>query len=70
MAKLTTKARKNLPAGAFAGPDRSFPIPDKKHAADAKARASEGVHQGSITKSVEARIDAKADAMLKKGKKS
>ena len=32
MAKLSTKQRKKLPASTFAGPDRSFPIPDKKHA--------------------------------------
>ena len=32
MAKLTTAARNNLPNSDFAGPDRSFPIPDKKHA--------------------------------------
>ncbi len=32
MAKLTAAARKKLPASAFAGPDRSFPIQDKAHA--------------------------------------
>jgi len=32
MAKLSSKARKALPASTFAGPGRSFPIPDKKHA--------------------------------------
>jgi len=32
MARLTAKARKNLPAKTFAGPGRSFPIPDKAHA--------------------------------------
>lgn len=32
MARLTTKARKALPAKTFAGPGRSFPIPDKIHA--------------------------------------
>lgn len=32
MARLTTKARKAMPAKTFAGPGRSFPIPDKNHA--------------------------------------
>ena len=32
MARLTAKTRKALPASTFAGPGRSFPIPDKKHA--------------------------------------
>lgn len=32
MARLTTRARKALPAKTFAGPGRSFPIPDKNHA--------------------------------------
>jgi hypothetical protein len=41
MAKLTTKARKALPASTFAGPDRSFPIPDESHARNALARASQ-----------------------------
>lgn len=32
MARLTAAQRKALPASDFAGPGRSFPIPDKKHA--------------------------------------
>jgi hypothetical protein len=32
MARLTSKQRKNMPASEFAGPNRSFPIPDKAHA--------------------------------------
>lgn len=30
--KLTSKARSKIPASKFAGPNRSFPITDKKHA--------------------------------------
>lgn len=41
MAKLTTKERAALPGKSFAGPGRSYPIPDKNHAANAKARASQ-----------------------------
>lgn len=32
MARLTAKARSKLPSKTFAGPGRSFPIPDKNHA--------------------------------------
>lgn len=41
MAKLSTAARNALPDSAFAGPDRSYPMEDKSHAANAKARASQ-----------------------------
>ena len=40
MAKLTTKRRKALPKADFAGPDRSFPIPDESHARNALARVA------------------------------
>lgn len=32
MARLTSKARGKLPGSTFAGPNRSFPIPNKAHA--------------------------------------
>ena len=32
MARLTAKQRNKMPAKTFAGPGRSFPIPDKGHA--------------------------------------
>lgn len=68
MAKLTAAARKKIPAGEFAGPDRSYPVPDKSHAANAKARASQAVNAGRMSKSQEEKIDAKADKVLGKGK--
>jgi hypothetical protein len=69
MPKLTTKARNKLPATAFAGPDRSYPMPDNAHAANAKARATQAANAGRISKAVEARIDSKANRVLgKKGK--
>lgn len=40
MPKLTAKQRNALPTKDFAGPGRSFPIPDKSHARNALARAS------------------------------
>ncbi len=40
MAKLTSKGRNSLPAKDFAGPKRSFPIPDASHARNALARVA------------------------------
>jgi hypothetical protein len=54
MAKLTAKKRNALPAKTFAGPDRSYPIPDASHARNALARASQ--HAGPALK---AKIRAK-----------
>lgn len=69
MSKLTTKARTALPKSDFAGPDRSYPVNDKSHARNAKARASQAVNAGRMSKSQEAKIDRKADRVLGKGKK-
>lgn len=41
MAKLTAKKRNALPKKSFAGPDRSYPIPDASHARNALARVSQ-----------------------------
>lgn len=41
MAKLDAKERNALPKSDFAGPDRSYPIPDRSHAANALARVSQ-----------------------------
>jgi hypothetical protein len=41
MAKLTAAERKKIPAGQFAGPNRSYPINDANHARNALARASQ-----------------------------
>lgn len=64
MAKLTTKARKALPASDFAGPNRSYPVNDRRHAANAKSRAAQ-----FASPALRKKIDAKANAVLKKGKK-
>jgi hypothetical protein len=69
MAKLTTKARNALPKKDFGEPGkRAFPMPDASHAANAKARATQAVNAGRMSKSTEAKIDAKANKVIK-GKK-
>jgi hypothetical protein len=69
MAKLSTTFRKKLPASDFGEPGkRKYPMPDKSHAANAKARASQAVNAGRMSKGEEAKIDAKANKKLgKKG---
>ena len=64
MAELTTKARNKLPSSTFAGPGRSYPIPDRAHAANAKARASQQLAKGNLTPAQKATIDAKANRVL------
>lgn len=66
--KLTTKARKALPKSKFAGPGRSYPITDKSHAGNAKARATQMFNKGKLSGSARAKIDARANRML--GKKA
>lgn len=61
---LTAKARKKLPKSAFAGPNRSYPVPDASHAANAKARATQAVNAGRMSKAQRAKIVAKANKVL------
>jgi len=65
MADLDSKQRKSLPAEVFGLPaERKYPMPDKAHAADAKARAAAMVKLHKLSKGQEAQIDAKADRIL------
>lgn len=69
MAKLTTKQRKKIPTGKFALPkERKYPVQDKAHAANAKARAQQQYDKGAMSKSTLSKIDAKANKVLKKKK--
>jgi hypothetical protein len=68
MAKLTTAARKKIPASKFALPGGRYPVEDKAHARDAKARASQQLRKGNLSAAEKAKVDRKADAVLgKKG---
>ena len=66
MSKLSTKQRKALPNSAFAGPGRTYPVENASHAANAKARASQAVNEGRMSKGQEAKIDSKANKVLGK----
>jgi len=68
MAELNTKARDKLPAKDFAEPGkRAYPIEDKPHARNAKARASQAAKAGRMSKAEATKIGKKADAVLKGG---
>jgi hypothetical protein len=70
MAKLSSGARKRLPKSDFGEPGkRAYPMPDKPHARNAKARASQQANAGRISQSTKAKIDAKADRKLGKDKR-
>jgi len=67
MAELSTDARKHLSKSEFAEPEkRKYPVEDKPHARNAKARAAQAVKAGRMSKAEEKRIDAKADKVLGK----
>ena len=67
MSKLTTKERNKIPKSEFGLPGkRAYPIEDKAHAANAKARAQQQFNKGNLSKSSLDKIDAKANKMLKK----
>jgi len=65
MAKLNASARKKIPASKFGEPgERKYPMPDRSHAANAKARATQQVKAGKLSSSAASRIRAKANRIL------
>lgn len=68
MAKLTSKTRNKLPKSDFGLPGQEkYPTPDKAHAANAKARATQMVNKGKLSSSSKSKIDAKANRVLDNG---
>jgi len=67
MAKITAAKRSKIPASQFGLPgEKKYPMPDKSHAANAKARAIQMVSKGKLSESSKEKIDAKANKMLKR----
>lgn len=65
MAKLTAKSRAKMPSKKFGLPsERKYPMPDKPHASDAKARATQQVKKGNLSPAEKAHIDSIADQIL------
>jgi hypothetical protein len=68
MSELKSKTRDKLPAKDFAEPEqRAYPIEDRAHAQNAKARASQAVKAGRMSKAEAGKIKKKADAVLDQG---
>ena len=67
MATLDETKRDKLKDSTFGLPEeRKYPMPDKAHARNAKARASQQQNKGNLSKSDEEKIDRKADKILDK----
>ena len=67
MATLTEKKRDKMPDSKFGLPDEhKYPMPDKSHARNAKARASQQEKKGNLSEAEKAKIDRKADRILDK----
>jgi len=70
MTKLTSKRRNNLPKDKFALPsERKYPVDTKARAINAKARATQMVDQGKLSKPSKEKIDAKANLVIHRKKK-
>lgn len=57
--------RRKIPRSQFGLPgSRRYPMPDRKHAAQAKARATQQYRKGRLSKTSRDRIRAKANRVL------
>lgn len=61
MARLTAKARNKLPSSTFAGPNRSFPLPDKAHA---RAALQDLPKTNKLTPAQKANVRSRAKGIL------
>lgn len=66
MGIISEAMRKKEPASDFGLPGaRKYPMPDPSHAANAKARATQMVNKGKLSPAQKAKIDAKANKVLR-----
>jgi hypothetical protein len=80
MAGMSAKKREKLPTKDFGLPEKAktpkakkesgnYPMPDEKHAKNAKSRAEQQRKAGNLSKSEAERIERKADRVIAKKKK-
>lgn len=70
MTRLKASTENHLPKSEFGLPgERKYPMPDVRHAANAKARASQQEAAGNLSASAKRKIDHKADIILAKSGK-
>ena len=77
MSELSARKRASMPSKDFGLPEKArtpkqkkesgnYPMPDKAHARNAKARAEQQYERGNLSKEELERIDRKADRKLDK----
>ena len=67
MAKLRARQVNRLRKSQFGLPSqRKYPMPDRRHAANAKARAKQQLNRGNLSRSQYNKIVAKANRVLKR----
>lgn len=65
MARLSALKRKKIPKSEFGLPgEKKYPMPDRAHAANSKARATQMVKKGKLSESSKEKIDVKANKVL------
>jgi hypothetical protein len=75
MAEISARKRASMPAKEFGLPEKArtteakkesgnYPMPDDKHAANAKSRATQQYKAGRLSKDEKERIHRKADKIL------
>jgi hypothetical protein len=70
MGIISEAMRKKLPSSEFGIPaKRKYPLDTTSRAIDAKGRATQMVKKGKLSKSAEAKIDAKANKVINKNNK-
>jgi hypothetical protein len=79
--ELKAKRRARIPTRRFGLPERArsadakkvpgnYPMPDRRHAANAKARAKQQLKRRKLGRAQYERIVAKANRILKRGRKA
>lgn len=65
MARLSYRAKKSLPKRSYGIPSqRKYPMPDRRHAANAKERATQMLRRGKLSRSEYKTIVRKANRKL------
>ena len=65
---MKAKARRKLKKSQFGLPgQRKYPMPDKEHAVNAKARAKQQRKRGTLSKSAYEKVVARANRVIRRG---
>lgn len=65
MGRLNAEERREVPTREFGLPgQRKYPMPDRSHAENAKARATQMVKRGKLSAASAAKIRSKANRLL------